>query len=794
MRETKDRGCRLALLLAATLVSGLAARAFAGMIEGDGKGKAANNCLVELSVQVSPLPAGPKMTCDDCDAGCDLDQTPDGVCTLQVALCVNQTNDSGCTPVELKKAIGKVMGVKGLKMLPAPSSLAGDPSCGAFASNFQLKLGGKKKNRPKTAVVVLTGISTGKRKARRVDTDHFVLTCKPHPAGTDCPLPPTVTTTTIPVVCGDGTREGDEECDDGNLVDGDGCDSNCTRTRCGNGIKTGTEACDPPCGSGCPQGQVCTNSCTCETTTACACGTPDPPTMLQFTSKIGSGTCGMMKDDGGNVLPDVCAGGSFAGQPCTTTSDCTGGICSQGRFTCGGLYFGGGGVSVPLPSVVPDMSSALSKVTACTNNCTLTLGATTQADTGSDRTCTSAGCKFGPPLPVTNPPQAQLSTCIINEVAQDAAGVGDCRTGETSALSVPLNSKIFLTGNLLAFRCRGGPRAGEPCTGVADTACAPGTCEDDSVARCRGGTNAGNTCLQDSECPGGKCAVPIRPCPICNPETGKCNGGPNNGLACTPADSASLGDAYPTTHDCPPPPEKFLGTLPIAFQLTTGTASRTAVDNLPAQSNMFCGFCRHPGTLAFAKGMCTGGINANHPCTFDTHCPGGTCTPTQGVKCSRCVGGPNDDGACASDADCPSGTCPSPGNSNCREACNGGTNPGAACEVPNCGSGGTCSAGGTCTGGPSDGALCCAGGGTCLGSFTSCQQHTSGAFGQVARTVEATGTGAGPGADRRKHDATLVSVFCIPPTFDNAVDAAADLPATGVVSLPGKAQLLPTPP
>src|SRR5437764_5898369 len=467
MRETKDRGCRLALLLAATLVSGLAARAFAGMIEGDGKGKAANNCLVELSVQVSPLPAGPKMTCDDCDAGCDLDQTPDGVCTLQVALCVNQTNDSGCTPVELKKAIGKVMGVKGLKMLPAPSSLAGDPSCGAFASNFQLKLGGKKKNRPKTAVVVLTGISTGKRRARRVDTDHFVLTCKPHPAGTDCPLPPTVTTTTIPVVCGDGTREGDEECDDGNLVDGDGCDSNCTRTRCGNGIKTGTEACDPPCGSGCPQGQVCTNSCTCETTPACACGTPDPPAMLQFTSKIGSGTCGMMKDDGGNVLPDVCAGGSFAGQPCTTTSDCTGGICSTGTFVCGGLYFGGGGVSVPLPSVVPDMSTAMSKVTSCTNTC-LALGGSTAAEAGGNTCsgganhhnacttntdcpggkcnllhCTSANCLFGPPLPVTNPPQAQLSTCIVNRIARDATGTASCGTGETSALSVPLNSDIY---------------------------------------------------------------------------------------------------------------------------------------------------------------------------------------------------------------------------------------------------------------------------------------------------------------------------------------------------------------
>jgi cysteine-rich repeat protein len=35
-----------------------------------------------------------------------------------------------------------------------------------------------------------------------------------------------------------------EECDDGNLVDGDGCDSNCTETACGNGIVTGNEECD----------------------------------------------------------------------------------------------------------------------------------------------------------------------------------------------------------------------------------------------------------------------------------------------------------------------------------------------------------------------------------------------------------------------------------------------------------------------------------------------------------------------------------------------------------------------
>lgn len=44
--------------------------------------------------------------------------------------------------------------------------------------------------------------------------------------------------------CGDGTMEAGEACDDGNGVDGDGCDSNCTVTACGNGITTAGEQCD----------------------------------------------------------------------------------------------------------------------------------------------------------------------------------------------------------------------------------------------------------------------------------------------------------------------------------------------------------------------------------------------------------------------------------------------------------------------------------------------------------------------------------------------------------------------
>jgi cysteine-rich repeat protein len=48
----------------------------------------------------------------------------------------------------------------------------------------------------------------------------------------------------VAAVCGNGALEAPELCDDGNLIDGDGCDSNCTPTGCGTGVVTAGEQCD----------------------------------------------------------------------------------------------------------------------------------------------------------------------------------------------------------------------------------------------------------------------------------------------------------------------------------------------------------------------------------------------------------------------------------------------------------------------------------------------------------------------------------------------------------------------
>ncbi len=92
--------------------------------------------------------------------------------------------------------------------------------------------------------------------------------------------------------CGDGVRSGDEECDDGNLVPGDGCSFACLVDRCGDGRVQAEERCDD---GNLRPGDGCDASCDYERPPHCGDG------LLDFDE-------GELCDDGGLADNDGCNG------------------------------------------------------------------------------------------------------------------------------------------------------------------------------------------------------------------------------------------------------------------------------------------------------------------------------------------------------------------------------------------------------------------------------------------------------------------------------------------------------
>ena len=83
----------------------------------------------------------------------------------------------------------------------------------------------------------------------------WTLTAVDHAGGNTGSLRGWTLAVTTTSVCGDGIVDAGEACDDGNLVDADGCDVNCQPTGCGNGHVTAGEECDDgnrADGDGCP--------------------------------------------------------------------------------------------------------------------------------------------------------------------------------------------------------------------------------------------------------------------------------------------------------------------------------------------------------------------------------------------------------------------------------------------------------------------------------------------------------------------------------------------------------------
>jgi hypothetical protein len=647
----------------------LAGAALVGLAApGLAKVKPANECLAKFTNVPAANFDGGTFKCSECDPACDMDAvaTANQSCTFKIRVCADALDPTGtCQAATLKKV--KVKSKCGSATL-TPSGTSS--VCGAFTGTVKTKKKGRNRFRAGKCKVTIMALANGRPK--RLDSDKLVLECDPQAAAT-CPTTTTTTTSSTTTTL---------------------------KPVCGNGILEPGEVCDTPCAAGgqCTGGMVCNHDCSgCITPGPCGatCGAT-APTRMSFTTtppSVGTGTCGT--SDGivtGMVLDN---GGAT--------------VCN---LRSGGLYFGGSGDAVPLPAAVPDLGTSVTKIACCQQDgVTMEIIATKDTDIATpkpNRTCTAGGvtnpeypkacaggstngapctsdaqcapgvcfshdgCLFGPPLPIPNAMGPALSTCVINRVAKNAAGTASCSTGATS-LDLPLISDLYLTGDFLDGSAPDRPAiAGiQPCPLCTKI--------------CAGGANVGLPCTVNGDCPASTCGA-----------AAQCLGGPNNNMPCTPG-STALGAAYPTSHDCIPPPATFIGPLDIPFALTTGTTQKVSVD-LPAQDRVFCGFCG-------------GGVAFRNPAT-----------------------------PCATNADCAGFL-----------GCGGATLP--------CGT---------------------------------CKQRQPGAF-QVgdARTITETGSPAGPLTDQLTHASTLVSVFCIPPSFNGAVDGTADLPGPGAVSLPGVTQIQP---
>ena len=326
------------------------------------------------------------------------------------------------------------------------------------------------------------------------------------------------------------------------------------------------------CGAPVPTTTTTTTVVTTTTSVEPCCG--GNPTRLSFTTGLGSGNCGTVQLSNGTVSKNL---------------------------ACSGLYTGGGGNTVPLPYNIPDQETWLTGVSSCNiGTGVMTLTNLTSAQTGSNRNCTSVGCLFGAPLPIPNAASTPTSVCVVNVVATNASGSADCQTG-VSNLNLPLTSVLYLNGDL--FPAAPGIQVCPTCN-----------------RSCTGGTNNGGPCNDSGDCPGGG---------ACG-GSNVCHGGPSNGLGCTPEDSAQgTLDSFPTSHDCPPPVVNNIGGLPIAFNLTTGSTTKTAVNNAASgQNNVFCGYCRDLNGLG--TGCFAGDPNPTCPtpnpssavaCTSNAGCP-----------------------------------------------------------------------------------------------------------------------------------------------------------------------------
>lgn len=161
---------------------------------------------------------------------------------------------------------------------------------------------------------------------------------------------------------------GPEECDDGNNIDGDGCDSNCTFSACGNGIAAGSESCDTG-----GESSGCDDDCS-----FVQCGDGNP-----------NAAAGELCDDGNLTNDDGCSDTcqlEYCGDG--NTQDSLGEVCDDGNqnngdgcsFGCQVEICGDANINASLGEVCDDGNT--NNDDGCSSSCAVECGDNTVASTG----------------------------------------------------------------------------------------------------------------------------------------------------------------------------------------------------------------------------------------------------------------------------------------------------------------------------------------------------------------------------------------------------------------------------
>jgi cysteine-rich repeat protein len=474
-------------------------------------------------------------------------------------------------------------------------------------------------------------------------------------------------TGSINPVCGDGIVAPSEQCDDGNLLDGDCCSSACVLATAGTECRASAGDCDPaetcngvdglcpgdvldPAGTVCrPSAGVCDIEEACDGVSgACPSDAVEPSTTVcrpavdqcdvaENCTGTGAACPANVLQSDGTPCDD--------GDACTDPDTCQAGICIGDLDTCGDGIIQGG---------------------ACGEECD---DSNTVSGDGCSSTC-------------LDEPDIGLHKCVLDDtgVCQSGLDTGSECVTEADCSDICSGGidagEICFTSTDCTRVCTTGPLAGQPCTSnnncraclAGPDAGSPCAVLADCQRICVGGANNGLLCNAVSDCPGGTCpnqcpAAATVPC-----EPNWCPATP-----CSAPDSSISVVSSALSLDLFPQ-----GSLDIDCGFVNGDSGESPCtcsiqDFVPLN---FLGFvCITPfAGCPDGKVDCDGGtaldvtVNGNHnigSCTGNadcatqcgTHCAGlGLTTFDSGCE-GFCQGGTNADMACTSDAECPGGNC-----------------------------------------------------------------------------------------------------------------------------------------